>query len=49
MIEFCPFPNIKTKKLILRRMNYNDINDLFKISYTYPAQQNQSISNYILF
>jgi len=26
-----PFPNIETKNLILRKMNYNDINDLFEM------------------
>ena len=29
MINFTPFPNIETKNLILRRMNYNDVDDLF--------------------
>jgi [ribosomal protein S5]-alanine N-acetyltransferase len=31
MINFSPFPSIETKNLILRRMNYNDINDLFEM------------------
>lgn len=31
MINFTPFPNIETERLILRRMNYNDINDLFEM------------------
>lgn len=31
MIDFNPFPIIETKRLILRRMNYDDINDLFKM------------------
>ena len=31
MINFTPFPNIKTKNLIIRRMNYNDIHDLFQM------------------
>lgn len=31
MLNFRPFPNIQSKKLILRRMNYNDINDLFEM------------------
>ena len=31
MINFMPFPNIETKSLILRKMNYNDINDLFEM------------------
>lgn len=29
MINSTAFPNIETKNLILRKMNYNDINDLF--------------------
>ncbi len=31
MINFTPFPNIETKNLILRKMDYNDINDLFEM------------------
>lgn len=31
MINFTPFPNIETTNLILRRMNYNDVNDLFEM------------------
>ncbi|MGK0466413.1 MAG: ribosomal-protein-alanine N-acetyltransferase [Clostridium sp.] len=31
MINFTPFPNIETKNLILRRINYNDGNDLFEM------------------
>lgn len=31
MINFTPFPNIETKNLILRQMNYNDICDLFEM------------------
>ena len=31
MLEFTPFPTIETKNLILRRMSYNDIYDLFKM------------------
>lgn len=31
MISFNPFPNIETKSLILRKMNYNDIDDLFQM------------------
>jgi ribosomal-protein-alanine N-acetyltransferase len=31
MINFTPFPNIETKNLMLRRINYNDINDLFEM------------------
>ena len=31
MINFTPFSNIETKNLILRRMNYNDIHDLFEM------------------
>lgn len=31
MINFTPFPNIETKNLILRRMNYSDIFDLFEM------------------
>lgn len=31
MVNFMPFPNIETKNLILRRINYNDINDLFEM------------------
>lgn len=31
MIKFTPFPNIETKNLLLRKMNYSDINDLFEM------------------
>ena len=31
MINFTHFPNIETKNMLLRRMNYNDINDLFEM------------------
>lgn len=31
MINFTPFPILETKNLILRRMDYNDINDLFEM------------------
>lgn len=31
MINFTPFPNLETKNLILRKMAYNDINDLFQM------------------
>ena len=31
MINFTPFPYIETKNLMLRRINYNDINDLFEM------------------
>jgi len=31
MISFIPFPNLKTKRLILRRMDHNDIDDLFEM------------------
>lgn len=31
MLKFTPFPNIETGNLILRKMNYNDINDLFQM------------------
>lgn len=31
MINFTPFPSIRTKNLLLRRMNYNDIQDLFEM------------------
>lgn len=31
MINFTPFPNLETKNLLLRRMDYMDINDLFEI------------------
>lgn len=31
MIDFRPFPNIETKNLILRRMDYSDANDLFEM------------------
>jgi ribosomal-protein-alanine N-acetyltransferase len=31
VINFMPFPNIETKNLILRRMNYGDIHDLFEM------------------
>ncbi|MDP4090837.1 MAG: GNAT family N-acetyltransferase [Bacillota bacterium] len=31
MINFIPFPNIETKNLILRKMNYKDIDDLFSM------------------
>lgn len=31
MINFTPFPVIETKNLLLRRMNYSDINDLFEM------------------
>ena len=31
MISFTPFPILATKNLILRRMNYNDIADLFEM------------------
>lgn len=31
MINFIPFPIIETKNLTLRKMNYEDINDLFEM------------------
>lgn len=31
MVNFNPFPKIKTKNLILRKMNHDDINDLFRM------------------
>lgn len=31
MINFFPFPDIETKNLKLRRMNYDDIDDLFEM------------------
>ena len=31
MINFDPFPAIKTENLLLRRMIYNDIHDLFEM------------------
>lgn len=31
MINFTPFPDIETKNLILRKMIYNDISDLFEM------------------
>ncbi|MDV3425982.1 MAG: GNAT family N-acetyltransferase [Bacillota bacterium] len=31
MINFKPFPDIETKNLTLRRMNYDDISDLFEM------------------
>lgn len=31
MIEFTPFPVIETKSLILRKLEHNDINDLFEM------------------
>ncbi len=31
MINFTDFPNMETKNLILRKMSYNDINDLFEM------------------
>ena len=31
MISFTPFPNIETKNLILRKMNYSDVDDLFEM------------------
>lgn len=31
MIGFTSFPNMETKNLILRKINYNDINDLFEM------------------
>lgn len=31
MIKFTPFPEIETKNLILKRMNYRDIDDLFEM------------------
>lgn len=31
MIGFTPFPEIETKNLMLRRLNYDDIDDLFKM------------------
>ena len=31
MIDFMPFPRIETENLILRRIDYNDINDLFNM------------------
>jgi len=31
MIDFTHFPNLETRNIILRRMNYNDINDLFEM------------------
>jgi ribosomal-protein-alanine N-acetyltransferase len=31
MITFTPFPCIETKNMMLRRINYNDINDLFEM------------------
>lgn len=31
MINFNPFPNIETRNLLLRRMDYNDIQDLYEM------------------
>jgi len=31
MINFTPFPNIETKNLILRKMNYTDVTDLYEM------------------
>lgn len=31
MINYMPFPTIETKNLMLRKMNYGDINDLFEM------------------
>lgn len=31
MINFTPFPNFETENLILKKMGYNDINDLFEM------------------
>lgn len=31
MTNFTPFPNIETENLILRKMSYNDIDDLFEM------------------
>lgn len=31
MINFYPFPNLETNNLLLRRMNYNDLNDLYEM------------------
>lgn len=31
MINFTPFPEIETKNLLLRRMDHNDINDIFQM------------------
>ncbi len=31
MINFTPFPNLETQNLLLRRMNHNDVFDLFQM------------------
>jgi len=41
MANFSPFPSIETSNLILRRMNYMDINDLFQMRK--DAQMNEYI------
>jgi hypothetical protein len=30
LINFIPFPNLETENLLLKRMSYADINDLFE-------------------
>lgn len=56
MFEFTPFPNIKTKNTILRRMNFNDIHDLFEMrkdlrmveyTHTKPDEEMDETKSYI--